>query len=900
MARDTNTLEDEQSKEEIVSSGSTGRRGFLSTITGLGVAASLPLGAGDASAAPISEGPVQSSYSLQSPDGAVTVDIKISDGSASYSLAFDGQTLLDSSNLGIELGDGTLDGNLAVTGSRTVTHDETWSPVWGGFSEIRNHCNQLEIGLETTDSPRRVLTLEFRAFDDGVGFRYVFPDQENLGDFSITSENTGFEFAGDYESWWIPNDWDNYEYFYFNTPISEVHAGDQQNHDKTSDPLPENNSEVKKDGTNTPLTMKAADDCYLSIHEAALTDYAGMTLTQVSQGTTSFESSLVPRPSGDKVWATTPHASPWRTVQLGRSPGDLVESRLLLNLNEPCKIDDTSWIEPQKYCGVWWELHIGKSKWPNGEDDGVSIGARTENVKRYMDFASEHGIGTVVAEGWNKSYDSDMIYTDSGEHFDHRDAWDYGQSLNPSVSFMAHNETVGYVDRYERQLDDAYSWYGEEVAVNSIKSGYVDEDNVNLHDQTHHHHDQEMVKHYRRSITTAAENELMLNAHEPIKPTGVRRTYPNFMTREGAAGLEYQNFSADGIPPSHTVTTPFTRMLAGPIDHCPGIFDVFYDEYEGGLQADPDCRVQTTRARQLAHYPMILSGLQMVADLVEYYVDGDDLSDVPPEFQFIKDVPVDWDETTVPTASIGEYTAIARRSGTDWWVGVATDENPRTVDVPLEFLDSETTYTATIYADGPDCDFATNPHDVERSRYLVDETTTIKSEMVKGGGQAIRIEPATSDETDSLQWYSGDDITDTVTYQLKAKHSGKYLDVEGGSTDDGATVHQWSDEGQTSAHWIVDELSDERYRLRNENSGKYLDVEGGSIDDGADVHQWSEADVDYQKWEIEHISDDEYRVVNSHSAKVLAVENASVSDGANVHQSEWDDTENQRWVFERV
>ncbi|WP_317175990.1 glycoside hydrolase family 97 catalytic domain-containing protein [Halomontanus rarus] len=748
----------------------------------------MPLDAGDATAVQITDGSIQTSYTLNSPDGSVVVDIELNEGSLSYSVSFDGQTLINQSNLGIRLNDGALDGNLAITGSQTTSYDQTWEPVWGGFSEVRNHYNQLEIGLETTDSPTRYLTLEFRAFDDGVGFRYVFPEQKHLENFTITSENTGFEFAGDYESWWIPNDWDNYEYYYFNTPISEVHAGDQRNHDKTSDPLDVNQAAADKDGVNTPLTMKAADDCYLSVHEAALTDYAGMTLTQVNDGTTSFESSLVPRPSGDKVRATAPHASPWRTVQVGRSAGDLVESRLLLNLNDPCKIDDTSWIEPQKYCGVWWELHIGKSKWPNGEDDGAPIGATTENVKRYMDFASEHGIGTVVAEGWNKSYDLNMIYTDSGDHFDHREAWDHGLSLDPPVNFMAHNETVGFVDRYERQMDDAYAWYGDEPSVNSIKSGYVGEDNVKLHDEVHHHHDQEMVKHYRRVIKNAAKNELMLNAHEPIKPTGVRRTYPNFMTREGVAGLEYQNFTIDGIPESHTVTTPFTRMLAGPIDHCPGIFDVFYDEYDGGLQAGPDCRVHTTRARQLAHYPMILSGLQMVADLVEYYVDGDDVSDVPPEFQYIADVPVDWDETRVPVAEIGSYTAIARRSGDEWWVGAATDEDSRLIEVPLKFLNdapgkrkghekhhgnghghsnsrgkghAKGKYVATVYSDAAGASLKNNPTAVRIDEFVVSRGNTLAVSMTGGGGQAIRLEPATTDQINSLPEYSAPEQTYT-------------------------------------------------------------------------------------------------------------------------------------------
>ncbi|WP_135305154.1 glycoside hydrolase family 97 catalytic domain-containing protein [Haloarcula amylovorans] len=769
---------------------SVNRRGFIGALAGFGAATSLPLGASDATAKPIASGPIQSSYTVQSPDNTVAFEITLDGTELRYSVSFDGRTVIADSNLGVTLGNGELNGNLSITGSQTTSHDETWQPVWGGFSGVRNHYTQLELGVETTDSPRRRLTLECRVFDDGIGFRYVFPQQPNLDEFAINSEHTGFEFVEDYESWWIPNDWDNYEYFYFNTPISQVDAGIRQNHDKTADPLPVNEDAVDAQGVNTPVTLKAAEDCYLSIHEAALTDYAGMTLAQTTNGTPKFESALVPRPDGSKVWATAPHASPWRTIQLGRSPGDLIESRLILNLNEPCKIEDTSWIEPQKYCGPWWDLHIGKSDWPNSGDSTLPVGARTDNVKQYMDFASEHGIGAVLAEGWNKNYDmpEKQDYTESADHFDHREAWDYGQSLDPPVEFMAHNETLGNVDNLDSQIDAAYSWYGREP-INSIKTGYVGEDNVTLNDEVHHHHDQSMVKHYRRVVTTAADNQLLLNAHEPIKPTGVRRTFPNFMTREGAAGLEYQNFSLDGVNPTHTVTTPFTRMLAGPIDHCPGIFDVFYDEYTGGLQADPDCRVHTTRTRQLAHYPMFLSGLQMVSDLPEYYTDGadGDWSQVLPEFAYVRDAPVDWDETRVPTAEIGQYVAIARRDSDEWWIGVATDDQARTIDVPLEFLDDDIAYATTVYSDAGTADFETNPMDVREDEFVVEATETLTASMVYGGGQALRLEPATNAQVSSLPRYSSpeqDDYEVTITEEPIAGE--RFITV--GGTNDGSVV----------------------------------------------------------------------------------------------------------------
>ncbi|MFC6823843.1 glycoside hydrolase family 97 catalytic domain-containing protein [Halopelagius fulvigenes] len=670
--------------------------------------------------------------SLTSPGGDVEVTFELVDGTPTYAVTYGGRTVVDRSTLGLAFRDAApLDDSFEVTGVERHSADETWEPVWGTSDSIRNNYEELAVGLRETEGSKRSLNLLFRAYDDGAAFRYALPEQENLGSFVITDERTEFAFADDYASWWTPDDWENYEYLYEETPLSEIK------------PTPEKGSEV--DGANTPVTMRVGDEAYMSVHEAALTDYAGMTLTRADGDPTTFESTLVPWPDGEsKVKGEAPHVSPWRTFTLGSDPGALVESDLIVNLNDPNELDDTDWIEPQKYMGIWWEIHVGKSTWAPGPD----VGATTENAKRYIDFASEHGISSLLVEGWNVGWEGgfdswsnpphEFSFTESTEHYDLREVVEYGQSKDPSVNIVAHNETGGGVGNYEDQLEEAFSLY-EDLGIHAIKSGYVSEEGLDIDGERYHHHGQRMVNHYRHVTKKAAEHEIMLNVHEPIKPTGVRRTYPNLMTREGVSGLEYENFRPQGNPPSHTLTLPFTRMVAGPLDYTPGIFDILYEEYG-------NTRVHNTVARQLALYPMLFSGLQMVADMPEHYDDLD-------TFEFIEQVPAAWDETVAGAAEIGDYATIARRKGEEWFVGTGTDDTPRTLSVSLDFLKSNRKYVAEVYADGPEADYESNPDEVAYYEFLVSADDTLHASMVTGGGQAVRLRPPEDGEQSEISAY---------------------------------------------------------------------------------------------------------------------------------------------------
>ncbi|WP_224448144.1 glycoside hydrolase family 97 protein [Haloprofundus salilacus] len=705
-------------------SDGVGRRAFLAAGA---AAAGLAPDIARANRTPVVNDVQQTNQTLESPDGSVRVRFSVGGGRPRYAVQYEDRQVIRPSPLGFQFRDvPSMTDGFAISGVERNGADETWEPVWGTKSEIRDNYNELIVGLQESSSPGRSLTLVFRAYDDGVGFRYVLPEQENLGEFAITNETTGFRFAGDYTTWWIPDDYDNYEYLYEETPLSEISA--REDAGQNVSPM---------DGVSTPVTMRTPNGIHLSVHEAALTDYAGMTLTRADGKPTAFESTLVPWPDGAKVKAETPHASPWRTIQLASEPGELVESDLVVNLNEPNALDDVSWIEPQKYMGIWWELHVGKTRWAPGPD----VGATTENAKRYIDFASAHGIPSLLVEGWNVGWGTfeqwsnpprTFNFTQSTKYYDLEEVVQYGKQQEPPVDIVMHNETGGGVGNYERQLDEAFDLY-QELGIPAIKSGYVSEEGVDLEGERYHHHGQRMVNHYRLVTRKAAEHEIMLNVHEPIKPTGVRRTYPNLMTREGVSGLEYENFREEGNPPAHTVTIPFTRMLGGPLDYTPGIFDLTYPEYG-------DTRVHDTRARQLALYPMLFSGLQMVADLPENYDDLD-------VFEFIEEVPAAWDDTVVVDAEIGEYATIARRSGDVWYVGTGTNETPRTVSVSLDFLD-DGEYVATTYTDGPEADLETNPTPVEIRRFRVTADDAVPASMVAGGGQAIRLVPIGQVEDD--------------------------------------------------------------------------------------------------------------------------------------------------------
>jgi len=515
----------------------------------------------------------------KSPDGKIEVVIN-NETELTYSVDYNGKKVIDTSKLGFEFRDmPSMKGGFDILLVEKEVFSETWEPVWGQKAEILNHYNGVVIHFQEVNGEKRLLDLEFRVFDDGVGFRYRIPEQEGIDDFEIMDELTEFVFTEDHTCWWIRNDWDSYEYLYQETPLSQVRDA------------------------STPFTMRSEDGLHISIHEAALVDYSGMALRQM--GNLTFKSHLAPWPDKAKVKASAGMKTPWRTIQIGDSAGDLAESSIILNLNEPLAIEDTSWIEPMKYMGIWWEMHINKSDW--GQHNS-NHGATTENAKYYIDFIAEHltneedsdQIGLLI-EGWNQGWDGNwmdnfdkFIFTEDGEYddFDVSEVVAYGENAN--VEYIMHNETSGGIINYENQMVQAYSDY-QRLGINAIKSGYVS-DNGMQEPQGVRHHGQYMVNHYNNAVILASEYELMINTHEPIKPTGLSRTYPNWVAREGVQGMEYNAWSA-GNPPEHTTIIPFTRILGGPIDYTPGIFDV-----EIGGRSN---RVHTTRAKQLALYVVL-------------------------------------------------------------------------------------------------------------------------------------------------------------------------------------------------------------------------------------------------------------------------------------------------------
>lgn len=669
------------------------------------------------------------SIEVSSPDGAITVTFTLNQGGPTYQVRRSGQDVIQASKLGFIFKDAApLNRDLIMTGSRRSRFDQTWVQPWGEVKEIRNHYNELRIQLEETGDAPRKMNLVFRVYDDGLGFRYELPKQEHLNDFQIMDEVTEFAMAGDHRTWWIPAfQRERYEYLYRNTVISAIPDSVRAVH--------------------TPLTMETQDGLFLSIHEANLTDYASMTLAKSDND--KLLCNLVPWSDGVKVKASTPHHTPWRTVQIAENAGDLIESYLILNLNEPNKLGDVSWVKPTKYVGIWWGMHINKYTWESGEKHG----ATTANTKQYIDFAAKYGFPGVLVEGWNVGWDGNWIensdlfsFTEPYDDFDIEELSAYAASKG--VKIIGHHETSTGIDNYERQVDAAFDFCNK-YGIEAVKTGYVgfgqgiERRDENGAIQKEWHHGQYMVRHYRSVVEKAAEHKIMLDVHEPIKDTGIRRTYPNMMTREGARGQEYNAWSGDGgNPPDHTTILPFTRLLAGPMDFTPGIFDLLFEKYKSTN------RVNTTLAKQLALYVVLFSPLHMAADLPENYQGQ-------PAFQFIVDVPVDWQETQVLHAQIGDYVVVARkdRNSDDWYLGGITDQQSRSLETQLSFLDAGRKYVAEIYADAADADWETNPLAINISQALVDRTTLLDLELAAGGGQAVRIRPATEEETNRIPPY---------------------------------------------------------------------------------------------------------------------------------------------------
>jgi alpha-glucosidase len=627
-----------------------------------------------------------------------------------------------------------------VVGTATRTVDTTWRPVWGTQDRIRNRYRERTVRLQETDGPERRLTIVARAYNDGVAFRYKWPEQPNMDSLRIRSENTHFRFTADHTSWWIPDDYDGYEWRYAKTPLSSIQdsaaAVSYNSYLEEEDDGTPFNSTTKADrpGTvSTPLTLRSPDEQhYLAVHEAALTDYAGMTLRADADRPTTLRSALVPWPNGLKVKATVPHETPWRVIQVTESPEALLSSNIMVNLNEPSKIEDPSWIEPMTYVGIWWGMHIDKFSWGR---EGTH-GATTERTKDYIDFAAAHDIDGVLVEGWNVGWESwleddNFDFTTAYPDFDLSAVAQYAEQQG--VALIGHHETGGKVESYERQLDDAMALY-DSVGVPAVKTGYAGM----IRPEGQHHHGQWMVNHYRRVVKKAAEHEIAINAHEPIKPTGIRRTWPNMMTREGVRGMEY-NAWAEPNPPSHTVTLPFTRMLAGPLDYTPGVFNLTPEEIQ------PDHRIMTTLSKQLANMVVLYSPVQMASDLIQHYEDHEAVS-------FLEAIPADWSESHVMNARIGEHITIARRADGKgaWFVGSTTNAEARTLDVPLSFLPDDRTYVAHVYEDGPEADYQDAPHEYRTRHGLITASDTISAELARSGGQAVILRPASASQQDAL------------------------------------------------------------------------------------------------------------------------------------------------------
>jgi alpha-glucosidase len=657
----------------------------------------------------------QNQVRVASPNGRNAVTVEIRDGGLFYSLQRDNRAILLPSRLGFEFqGAPPLRDGLTMTAAALTSVDETWTQPWGEVARVRNHHNERRVAVTETGASGRNFFVVFRVFDDGVGFRYELPEQPGLGEFAITQELTEFALADDARSWWIPSNrarLDRSEMLYSSSPVSVI------------------------DSVQTPLTMETRDRrTFIVLHEANLADYARMFLAGRGMENRTLRAALAPWADGIKVRGKTPFVTPWRTIQLADRATELAPSVLGLNLNPPSAIANTDWIKPMKYVGIWWGMHIGTMTWSSG----AKHGATTENTRRYIDFAAANGIGGVLVEGWNVGWDGDWIanrnafsFTQPYPDYDLRELAAYAQQKG--VKLIAHNETSGGIENYERQMDSAFALY-RSLGIDAIKSGYVT-DTVG---GGHSHYSQVMVRHHRKVIETAARYGIMLDVHEPVHDTGERRTWPNMMSREGARGQEYNAWGSEGgNPPEHETILFFTRLLSGPMDFTPGVFDILIERGTGRPRRPDESRIRTTLAKQLALYLVLYSPLQMAADLPENY-------ERQPAFQFIRDVAVDWDTTRVIEGRIGDYVVVARkaRSSPEWFVGAITDEEARTFTVPLSFLPRGRSYVAEVYADGPNAHWLTNPLPVAISRRSVTSASSLRLVLAPGGGQAIRIRPA--------------------------------------------------------------------------------------------------------------------------------------------------------------
>lgn len=644
---------------------------------------------------------------IQSPDQKIQVTVDLIAQEVFYKVAFHDKPVINASKLGFEFkNQAALSKNMKITNVLKTSFDENWEQVWGERKVIKNQYNQAVVQLQETTGLQRKLNLTFRLFNDGLGFSYEIPAQKGIDSLYITHELTEFNLAQNYATWFIPANFDSYEALYQNKPADQVKSA------------------------NTPITFEASDQSlFLSIHEANLSNYAGMTLQKSAASPLKFEANLVPWPDSVKVKTKAPMKTPWRTIQIADAASKLMESSLILNLNEPNTLKDVSWIHPTKYIGIWWGMHLGTQTWTLGERHG----ATTENLKKYIDFAAKNNFHSVLAEGWNTGWEKwgqpkAFDFVTAYEDFNLREVAQYAQQKG--IKIIGHHETGGDSKYYEEQMEKAFKLY-QSLGIHQVKTGYAGP----IVPRKQWHHGQYMVNHYRKVVETAARYQITINAHEPIKPTGVRRTYPNMMSREGARGMEWNAWS-DGNPPAHHTILPFTRILAGPLDYTPGVFDLLYKKAGkrvkwNGLDKG-NGRIYTTLAKQLALFVVFYSPVQMASDLIENYENQ-------PAFKFIREVPVNWQDTKVINAKIGDFVTVARKdiASSDWFLGAVTDENGRTLKIPLDFLDPDKTYIAEIYQDAPDSHWKSNPYPLNMATKTVTSHDQLTLKLAPGGGQAI-------------------------------------------------------------------------------------------------------------------------------------------------------------------
>ena len=690
--------------------------------------------------------------SITSPNGQLQLNFSVnSQGEPVYELFYKGKAVIKPSKLGLELkNDPGLMNGFTLADTQTSTFDETWEPVWGEVKQIRNHYNEMAVTLDQKAQDRNII-IRFRLFDDGLGFRYEFPLQKNLNYFVIKEERTQFAMTGDHKAFWIPGDYDTQEYDFTESKLSEI-CGLM----KSAITGNASQTQFSPTGVQTSLQMKTADGLYINLHEAALVDYSCMHLN-LDDKNLIFESWLTPDAVGDKGYMQAPCKSPWRTVIVSDDARDILASKLTLNLNEPCAYEDVSWIKPVKYVGVWWEMIAGKSTWAYTDDlPSVKLGetdysktkpngrhgANNENVKRYIDFAAAHGFDQVLVEGWNEGWEDwfghskDYVFDFVTPYPDFDVKMLNAYAKSKGVKLMMHHETSSSVRNYERHMDQAYRFMVDN-GYNAVKSGYVGD----IIPRGEHHYGQWMNNHYLYAVKKAADYKICVNGHEAVRPTGLCRTYPNLIGNESARGTEYEAFG--GSKPFHTTLLPFNRLIGGPMDYTPGIFDTKLD-FMGDL---PHGQVQTTLAKQLALYVTLYSPLQMAADLVENYEKHMDA------FQFIKDVAVDWDDSEYIEAEPGDYITVARKAkGTDnWFVGGITDENARTAGFTLDFLTPGKQYVAILYADGKDADYKENPTSYQIKKGIVTNKTKISVWEARSGGFALSLIEATPAEKKSVK-----------------------------------------------------------------------------------------------------------------------------------------------------